>query len=149
MKNGNEWMAKLDILEAYRAVPISSKLCKLTGLEWDFEGVGCFMFDAQLPFISSISPSIFHMISQSIVRMAAKRGYSIRAYLDDILIIGNNERDCYEAFVVLQNLIFALGFTINKSKTVPPCQSMCYLGIYIDSVYCTLSLPRVKLNQLV
>ena len=81
--------------------------------------------------------------------MAAKRGYVVRAYLDDFLIIGKSEADCSEAFDFLYNLIQALGFTINESKTVHPCQSLCYLGINIDSVSRTLSLPDDKLGSLI
>ena len=80
MKNGYEWMAKLDISEAYRAVLINSKSCKQASLQWDFEGVDCFMLDPQLPFGSSVIHSILQHISQSTVRMTAKK---------------NSERDCY------------------------------------------------------
>ena len=135
------------VSEAYRAIPISSTACKLTGLRWDFEGVHYFMFEAWRPFSSSVNPSIFHSISQRIVRMAAKRGYLGCTYLGEFLITGNSERDSYKAFIIRQNLICALGFTINESKTVPPYQSLCFPGIYIDSVNCTLSLPEDKLNQ--
>ena len=149
MVNGYEWLAKLDISEAYRAVPISDASCKLTGLQWCLDGVETFLMDVRLPFGSREGPSIFHRLSQSIVRMAARRGYRIRAYLDDFLIIADSKEECEAAFQFLKNLITSLGFAINESKSVAPCQMLTYLGIEINSIERTLSLPNDKLQQLV
>lgn len=149
MHKGNEWMAKMDISEAYRAVPISDESCELTGLQWCIDGEDTFLVDVRLPFGSREGPSIFHRISQSIVRMAARLGYRVRAYLDDFLIIADSKEECEAAFHFLRQLITSLGFTINDSKSVTPCQSLTYLGITINSVQRSLSLPGVKLHELV
>ena len=46
------------------------------------------------------------------------------------------------------DLLLKLGFSINWRKVIPPTQAIVFLGITIDSVTQTVSLPDKKLHEL-
>ena len=69
-------------------------------------------------------------------------------YLDDFLVIGESREACQAAFEALLSLLKNLGFRINWSKVVHPTQRLVFLGVLIDTVQCTLSLPEDKLEAL-
>lgn len=105
--------------------------------------------DTRLPFGGKSAPSIFHRITQSIRRMMSRRGFhNVIVYLDDFLVVGCSYEECQKAYDVLCSLLLALGFQISPNKLVPPCQSLTFLGVQIDTVKLTLSLPAKKLDSL-
>ena len=87
------FMAKIDFSVAYRIVPIHPECYSATGLQWTFSGATTpsYMFDSRLPFGASKSPYIFQKLSTSVTRMMARRGYTVISYLDDFLIIDQDE----------------------------------------------------------
>ena len=96
-----------------------------------------------LPFGRRSAPGIFHRLTQSVRRMMARRGFDmIIIYLDDFLIIGKTKAECQAAFDTLRDLLQSLGFS--PSKVV----LLVFLGIFIDAIKLTLSLPAVKLAEL-
>ena len=146
-----DWMAKIDLKSAYRSVPIHPGNYDGTGLKWKFPGDRHFSYlvDTRLPFGASSSPGIFHRITQSIRRIMGRMGYSnVVVYLDDFLIIARSKEECEKAYQALMSLLIELGFSINYNKVVPPCQRLVFLGIEIDSVSLSCSLPLGKLNDL-
>ena len=78
----------------------------------------------------------------------ARRGFTVLAYLDDFLIIEPSQQQCQIGVDTLLDLLLqSLGFTINWSK-VQPSQSLCFLGIEMDTVNRVLRLPRVCISEL-
>ena len=69
-------------------------------------------------------------------------------YLDDFLIIGETKEACQAAFDALLNLLQNLGFRINWKKVVYPTQRLVFLGVLLDTVQCSMSLPEDKLEAL-
>ena len=67
-------------------------------------------------------------------------------YLDDFLIIASTYDECLEALNVLLRLLRELGFHINYNKLEGPCQRLVFLGIVLDSVSMTLSIPQKKMD---
>ena len=53
-----------------------------------------------------------------------------------------------EAFVCLTQLLHNLGFTLNWGKVIPPTQCIVFLGVTIDTLNFTLSIPSDKLVAL-
>ena len=77
-----------------------------------------------------------------------RRGLKMFAYLDDLLILSKGKTDCWLALNELVNLLCSLGLCINWDKTIPPTQSLVYLGVQINTVDRSLSLPREKVAEL-
>jgi hypothetical protein len=143
------YLAKIDLSEAYRSIPINSCCFGLTGLQWTFFGheTPTYLYDARLPFGSSLSCRIFQSISDSIVRIMAKKGYLIVSYIDDFMLISDTKVGCDAALAALILLIEDLGLTINWDKVALPSQNMTFLGVNIDCVNRVLSLPAKKLAE--
>ena len=144
------YMAKVDLRNAYRVVPIHPDCYDATGLSWTFEGSNVIRYfvDTRLPFGAAMSPEIFNRLSGAVARMMRRRGFVVVYYMDDFLIIGKNKVDCKLGYDTIQRLVSSLGFEINYDKLVEPCQKLTFLGIEIDSKLRTLSLPANKLSEL-
>jgi len=137
-------MAKIDIHHAYRSVPIHPDNFQATGCKWQFSGDKHFtyFYDARLPFGANNSPEIFHRIMQSMRRMMARRGFpNIIVSLDDFLVIGALREQCQLAYETLLQLLVGLGFSISQHKLVPPTQRLTFLGVQLDTVAGTMTLP--------
>jgi len=144
------WLAMIDLKHAYRSGGTHPSSWKVTGMSWLFQGTTdiTFLFDKRLPFGARTSPMVFHRLTQSVCRMMARRGFTVLAYLDDFLIIEPSQQQCQIAVDTLLDLLQSLGFTINWSKVVQPSQSLCFLGVEMDTVNRVLRLPRVRVSEL-
>ena len=142
------FMAKIDLIGAYRHVPIDPSNYCTTGLKWNFNGVNTYLYDTKLPFGAKRSPEIFYCLTQSITRMMKRKGFFFVACLDDFLIIADTETDCWTAFWELITLLRRLGLTVNRNKVVHPCQHLVYLRIEIDSERRHLRLPDRKVREI-
>jgi hypothetical protein len=143
-------LAKIDLSSAYRSVPISPDSYNLTGLQWTFSGDSepTYMYDCRLPFGGSKSCKIFTSVSDAVTRFFAKRGFVCINYIDDFLVIADSEVDCKIAYECLIDLVQSLGLDIAWKKIEGPSQVMVFLGVEIDCVRRTLSLPKNKLLSL-
>lgn len=145
------FLAKIDLKRAYRSVPVHPSNYAALGLKWKFKGASTFSYlvDTRLPFGDRSAPGIFHRITQAVRRIMAKKGFNLLVvYLDDFLIIGRNRSECKAAFDALSALLVSLGFQLSPSKVVTPCQELVFLGVLLNSVDCTVSLPANKLSAL-
>lgn len=147
----NCYFAKVDLSNAYRSVKIHESNFKATGLKWRFSGdkQDTYMVDQRLPFGASQSPGIFNRITQSVRVMMAHKGYkTIVVYLDDFLIISQSYDECLLALSELMRLLRELGFQLNYNKIEGPKQKLIFLGVLINSVDMTLSVPDEKVTEL-
>ena len=143
------FMGKVDLKNAYRTVPISQESQRVTGLTWHFDGKKTYLKDTRLPFGARASPYIFNTITQSIRRMMARRGYpNMVVYLDDFFFTSDSFEECQEIMNTLISLLRDLGFHINWSKVEGPTQNLTFLGIGINSVDMTCSIPSTKLEEI-
>jgi hypothetical protein len=145
----NSYLAKIDLSEAYRSVPIHPYCYELTGIHWIFAGQSqkTFMFDSRLPFGSSLPCFVFQSLSDAIVRICVKKGLKLISYLDDFLLIADTQQRCKESLDYLVELVYGLGFGVNWDKVEQPSQQQTFLGVKIDCVKITLSLPDKKLAE--
>lgn len=149
MMSKNCYVTKIDLQSAYRSVPIHPDNYPFTGLSWDFsDGRGTkHLFDARLPFGSAKACQIFQRISNSFARMLKRRGVACTNYLDDILLICDTKSKAWLALDLAINLLTQLGFQINWDKVAPPCTSIVFLGIQINTIDRSLSLPPKKVVE--
>lgn len=85
----NPYLAKIDLKSAYHHVPIHPSTYTATGLAWRFHGdkTLTFLYERKLPFKASKNPEIFHRLTQAITRLMKLGGFSVLAYLDNIIYI--------------------------------------------------------------
>ena len=139
-------LAKFDIANAYRAVPVHPVDRLLLGVSWRNE----ILVDAALPFGLQSAPKLFTAVADTLLWAMGRRGV-IHAlhYLDDFLIIGPPRlNECKRALHESLQLCDRLGFPIAPHKLEGPATRLAFLGILIDTVNDTLSLLADKLARL-
>ena len=81
----NALMAKLDIKEAYRIVPIHPDDRRFLGVCWQ----GQVYVDCQLPFGLASAPAIFSALGEALEWILRQRGVkAVIHYIDDFLLLG-------------------------------------------------------------
>lgn len=145
-RSGKWFLAKIDLTDAYRMVPIKKD-------EWTYLGmkVGSEVFvDRCLPMGASSSCCTFQRISDALAWGAKSKSpvyCQIFNYLDDFLIIANSEGECEQALNHFERLCGWLGIPISTHKTVRPTRSIVFLGIGIDSEHKVLFIPPEKAKK--
>ena len=147
-----DYLAKVDLANAYRSVKIHPQEYPLTGLHWTFQGDDepTYLCDTRLPFGAKNSCTIFNSLTQAVRHIVEREGQvQLIAYLDDFLIIGRSYEDCQRGMNSLIKTLRKLGFSINYGKVVGPAQTITFLGVEINTSEYTLSLPEDRLKHLV
>ena len=74
---------------------------------------------------------------------------SIFHYIDDFIFIGASQSDeCVHSLRLFLSTSEALGMLVSSDKTEGPARRLTVLGIQIDTVAMTLSLPEEKLERI-
>ena len=73
----------------------------------------------------------------------SKRGYTVYGYVDDVLGI-SPQNTAMEAYEYLLELLKVLNFPVSVSKLVPPTTKCNCLGLMVDTVAQTISIPEGK-----
>ena len=146
----NCYLTKLDLKAAYRSIPIASTNFKYTGLSWHFKGdkSPTYLIDTKLPFGAKKACRIFSRISDAVARSLRRQNVLVVNYLDDLMIISDTKEKCWLDLDKTVNQLVCLGFDINWDKMEPPSQFMSFLGVQIDTITRTLSLPNKKFIEL-
>ena len=145
------FMSVLDIKSAYRSVNIFPDHRQYQGFLWDVSGCGIdqTMVDNCLCFGLKSAPYLYTQITEFVMRTMSQLGFpGVFGYLDDFIAVSPTELQCKKVMSVLIDVLQCLGFVGAWKKVVPPCQSVTYLGILLDSVSMTLSLPAPKVVKL-
>ena len=74
-------------------------------------------------------------------------GHYCLDYIDYWLLFGSKVK-CQAAFDRLNDLLVELGLDISHHKTVTPSTKVICLGILVDTVNSTLSIPDTKLKEI-
>ena len=81
-------LAKMDIKQAYRMVPVHLQDSLLLGMRWQ----GKVFVDKALPFGLRSAPLIFSAVADALQWMMQRKGISFLAhYVDDFIIVGRPE----------------------------------------------------------
>lgn len=139
-------MAKLDLKDAYRMVPVHPQDYHLLGVEWKGE----VFLDRALPFGLRSAPKIFTAISDFLAWVLHCHGITDQLhYLDDFLFLapphsGLAEQPLATALRVFQEF----NIPVALHKTEGPARVLEFLGILIDTTTFQLRLPAAKLAHL-
>ena len=136
-------MAKLDLREAYRAVPVHPSDQRLLGFQWR----GTYFIDRVQPFGLRSAPKFFSALTDAMMWVMHERGVQHALhYLDDFLLLGSpTSQACQSALLTTLTTCQDLGFPVAPDKTEGPSTTLIFLGIEIDTVACQLRLPQDKL----
>ena len=140
-------IAKADIQDAFRLIPIRSEDHHLLGFKFE----GNYYYDKSLPMGSSGSCQLFEKFSQAL-HWALCQKYRVQHLvhiLDDFMFFGlpgtNNCMADLCSFLKLANYI---NLPIKPSKTVFPTTVATLFGIEVDTISLELRLPNDKLVKL-
>lgn len=139
-------LAKSDVKNAYRQVPVHPDDRWLLGMQWQ----GRTYVDAALPFGLRSAPLIFTAIADALEWIVRQRGVShIYHYIDDFILIGPPASAiCQQNFVTFQAACKEVGLILATEKSEGPATCLTILGIEIDSMAMEIRLPQEKLKRL-
>lgn len=143
------FMASIDISAAYRSILVHPSQWKYQGISWSVNGEPTYLLDTHLCFGLRCAPYIFTQVSNFIIRCLKRRGFSnCTAYLDDFLVTGETEQQCFLAQQNLIEILRSLGFFIAWDKCISPTQQLTYLGVTFDTTDMSVKIPPDKLSKL-
>ena len=139
-------LAKIDIKNAYRIVPVHPEDRLLLGMVWD-EGL---YVDAVLPFGLRSAPKVFTALADALEWVIRREGVQkLFHYLDDFLIVAPPaSRQCEEDLQKLLVIFDRLHIPVAMSKLEGPTEHLTFLGIELDTQAMILRLPASKLDEL-
>ena len=141
----DEWLAKLDLKDAYFTVPINRD-------HWKFLR---FMVDQVryqftcLQFGLSCAPWAFTKVLKPVSAFLRSVGVRLIIYIDDILVIGKTPDEVRNHVEALIALLEGLGFIVNMEKSVlTPFQQIELLGLLLNTPSMSLTLPGHKIRTI-
>ena len=139
-------LAKVDIKQAYRNVPVHPDDRHLLCMRWKQE----LLMDKVLPFGLRSAPIIFSAIADDLQWIIQQKGVNhLFHYLDDFITIGPPQsQTCHHNLGVITSTCQQLGVPIEPDKTEGPAIRITFLGMEIDSVARIIRLPDDKLTRL-
>ena len=135
-------MAKLDLKDAYCAVPVYPHDCPLLGMQWK----GRIFIDTTLPFGLRSAPKIFSAVADGLLWMIHEQGFTHALhYLDDFLLLDPPESSqCQKALTSHSSS----AETWESRWQMKQQRAHHLLGIEIDSCNHQLRLPQEKPRNL-
>ena len=139
-------LAKLDVANAYRIIPVHPEDRSLLGMRWK----GKLLIDTALPFGLRSASKIFTAVADGLQWILSNRGVGPSLhYLDDFLFVGPPQSSqCRESLQLAVAVCQELGVPLASDKLVGPIQKLQFLGITLDTVNLELHLPAEKLVRL-
>ena len=139
-------LAKIDLHQAYRMVPVHADDHHLLGIKYQNET----FVDTALPFGLRSAPKIFSAFADALAWILHARGVVWQLhYLDDFLFLGApTDNSCGRALDVALDTCGELGVPVAAHKTEGPASQLTFLGILVDTVTMSLSLPGDKLTRI-
>lgn len=139
------FLAKTDIKNAFRIIPIRPADYGLLGIHWR----GFYYYDRCMPMGCSSSCLTFEMFS-SAVEWVARHQLKIGAILhllDDFLLVAPSAELCQKQLKLFLSLCEYLGIPMAPEKTCGPATTMSFAGIELDSVRLEARLPLDKIEK--
>ena len=133
---------KIDLSRAFRHVKLDPSDYNLLGLK-----LNDLYIDSCLPFGFRTGSALFQRLSDAVRFIMAQKGFTVTNYIDDV--IGHSVVSKSKAsFDALSALLSDLGFDISHKKIVEPATRVTCLGVDIDTVDFTVSIPPDKVSQI-
>ena len=139
-------MAKTDVSQAYRNVPVHPEDRGLLGMEWQ----GRVLVDGTLPFGLRSAPLLFSALGDAIQWAVVQQGATwVKHYIDDFVTVGQaGTGECRRNLSALKGLCDRVGMPLDESKEEGPATVLTFLGIEVDSAQQIIRLPDGKLEAM-
>jgi hypothetical protein len=144
-------LIKLDVAAAYKQIPVRREDWPLLGFMWRGE----YYYERVLPFglrsscrLWDMYASALHFCFMHLLKTSAKR--SVIHYVDDFLfVVEPGEEEAAHAMLAgAKALCIELGLPLAPEKCEGPVTDLTFLGIKLDTVAMTASLPAERLAEL-
>ena len=137
VRRGN-WMVSIDLKDAYLSVPINEKDKNYLQFIWEDR-----VYEFQsLPFGLSSALRVFTKLLKPVMALLQQRGLRSMVYLD-MLLMAESKQELVRKSQEVLSLLRLLGFRINWGRSqLTPTNRLVYLGLTIDSILMTLTLPE-------
>lgn len=144
-------LAKTDIADAFRLVPIHPLDRYLLGFSWIDNNKKQYFIDACLPMGLSMSCQLFTRFSNALQWILETRYCAIMSHIiDDFLFIGHKDTSlCLNSLQAFIKLAQDVGIPIKHEKTSFPTTCLVIYGIEVDSVAMVTRLPDDKVKKIV
>ena len=140
-----DWMASIDLKEAYLQVPIHPSSRHL--LRFVFRDQ-VYQFKA-LCFGLSTAPQVFTRVMAPVSAILHSMGIRMRRYLDDWLVQSSSRDSLVRDLQTVLSLCHELGIVVNPQKSnLVPSQIVQYLGVVIDSTSFRASPSQDRISRL-
>ena len=142
-------MAKVDIRNTYRVVPVHPEDRWLMGMTWKGE----IYIDTVLSFGLRSAPKIFTALADALEWIARSNGVRfIIHYLDDFLLVGapgsNQCAPGSNQCTLVLRILDQLGVPVARDMLEGPTPKLTFLGFEVDSLSWEIRLPVEKLREL-
>lgn len=112
------------------------------------DGEWYYFVDKCLPFESLISCAHFQDFSDAIAFIMKKKMLQdLVNYLDDFLFVDLMKAICNQDLHTFIALCCEINFPVNKDKTFWATTCLVFLGMLIDTVHQTVSVPQEKIKK--
>ena len=140
-------LAKSDIAEAYRLIPLRPSEYHLTG----FRIGNSYFYDRCLPMGARSACLTFERFSSGLKHaLITRHGVEkVVKVLDDFLFLGSSEDECKRSLDSFVHLAAYTGVPLAQDKTVGPVKSLTFLGFAFDCTAYTISIPEDKVRKYV
>ena len=142
----NTLLAKIDIKNAFRILPVHPADRHLLCMEWN----KAVYVDTCLPFGLRSAPKLFNILADLLSWIAEQRGVTFSLhYLDDFLTMGSaSSTACQQNLITFQYICHELGIPLGIEKVEGPSTSLTFLGIVLDTSRMEIRLPSDKLQRI-
>ena len=128
--------AKYDIRDGFWHVPIADDSKKRLVVR--HPGTGRLMWASRLPFGYIESPRLFCSLTEAVIgrlrKQAAGLGIHFYVFVDDVLVIGDNEELTRKGMALLEAEFAARGLQWAPHKKRGPCRCIEFLGLLLCNV---------------
>ena len=139
------WFSKLDLSNCFLSFPLHPSAWPHFIFRFD----GRLHQFTHLPFGLSSAPRICtELLSVVAFRLSLEATERNLRFLDDILLITQDEQSGHAVLCTAQRIIDEFGLVVNTAKTEGPAQQLAFLGILLDSRAQTLSCTAERLVEL-
>ncbi|KAK0404353.1 hypothetical protein QR680_017417 [Steinernema hermaphroditum] len=141
----DDWLAKLDMKDAYFGVPIAASdrkwLCfKFNGSTYQFRA---------LPFGLSSAPYVYSKVMRVVATHLRQLGLRLIVYLDDWLFLNESKKGLVQDLKVVRSVFAHLGLIINEEKSSQtPSRTLEFLGFIVNASAMTLTIPDAKIQKI-
>lgn len=142
---GRVFLAKSDIANAFRIIPIHPDDYPLLGIKWN----GKYFYDKCMPMGGASSCAIFEKFSTALHWILGEQcpGVHIFHVLDDFLFIATSFNMAQNALKIFESVCSKIGIPIAKEKTMGPEEVLPFLGITLDTIRKEARLPPDKIAK--